>query len=77
MTTLGDILNTALIETFGLYLGIGGLILWMCYIMYKLAQESGAGKTGTVVIFAVLGLGIFGFAVKGVIQLLIGADMNS
>lgn len=46
---------------------LGGLILYMMYIMYKLAQESKAGKFGAVVIFFALGLGIFGFIAKEVI----------
>ena len=55
-------------EDISLFLGIGGLILYMIYIMYKLAEESGAGRFGTLMIFLSLGLGIVGFAVKSVIQ---------
>lgn len=69
-------MNNELIETVFFYGGIGGLILWMCYIMYKLAKESNAGKFGTIAIFVVLGLGIFGFIIKGVIQLLLSGDMQ-
>jgi len=58
-------------ESLSLTLGIGGLVLYMVYIMYKLAQESGAGRFGTVMIFLTLGLGIIGFAAKSVIQLVI------
>jgi len=58
-------------ENISLTLGVGGLILYMVYIMYKLAQESGAGRFGTVMIFLTLGLGIVGFAAKSVIQLVI------
>ena len=46
---------------------LAGLILYMMYIMYKLAHESKAGKFGGVVIFLALGLGIFGFIAKEVI----------
>ena len=62
------------IETFenlSLTFGIGGLVLYMVYIMYKLAEESGAGRFGTAMIFLTLGLGIVGFAAKSVIQLVI------
>ena len=62
------------IETFerwSLTIGIGGLVLYMIYIMYKLAQQSGAGRFGSVMIFLTLGLGIAGFAAKSVMQLLI------
>mgnify|MGYP003702144425 FL=1 len=55
-------------EEISLFLGVGGLILYMIFIMYKLAEESGAGRFGTLMIFLSLGLGIVGFAVKSVIQ---------
>jgi len=58
-------------ESVSLTLGISGLVLYMIYIMYKLAQESGAGRFGTIMIFLTLGLGIVGFAAKSVIQLVI------
>jgi hypothetical protein len=58
-------------ESLSLTLGVGGLVLYMVYIMYKLAQESGAGRFGTAMIFLTLGLGIVGFAAKTVIQLVI------
>jgi len=47
-------------------LGIGGLVLYMVYVMYRLARDSGA-----LMIFLALGLGIIGFAAKSVIQLAI------
>jgi hypothetical protein len=56
-------------EELSLTLGVGGLILYMIFIMYKLAEESGAGRFGTMMIFLSLGLGIVGFAAKSVIQL--------
>jgi hypothetical protein len=31
-------------ESWSLIPGIGGLVLYMVYIMYKLAQESAAGR---------------------------------
>jgi len=58
-------------ESISLHLGIGGLVLYMLFVMYRLAHESGAGRFGTLVIFLSLGLGIVGFAAKSVIQLLI------
>ena len=51
-----------------MFLGVGGLVLYMLYVMYRLAQESGAGRFGSLVIFLSLGLGIVGFASKSVIQ---------
>jgi hypothetical protein len=58
-------------ESLSLTIGVGGLVLYMIYIMYKLAEESGAGRFGSVMIFLSLGLGIIGFAAKSVIQLVI------
>lgn len=52
-----------------LHLGIGGLMLFMAFIMYRLATESGAGRFGTLIIALSLGLGLIGFIVKTIIQL--------
>ena len=64
-------MNIEQFESVSLTLGVSGLVLYMIYIMYKLAQESGAGRFGTIMIFLTLGLGIVGFAAKSVIQLVI------
>jgi hypothetical protein len=61
-------MNIEQFEAFSLFLCVGGLILYMIFIMYKLAEESGAGRFGALMIFLSLGLGIVGFAVKSVIQ---------
>ena len=58
-------------ETISLNLGVGGLILYMLFIIYKLGQESKAGRFGFVVLFIGLGLGMFGFIAKTVIVELI------
>lgn len=60
-----------LFEEISLYVGISTLILYMLFILYKISDESGAGKFGTAVIFFALGLGIAGFAAKSVIHLLV------
>ncbi|MBS1155987.1 MAG: hypothetical protein H6R07_1911 [Proteobacteria bacterium] len=41
-----------------------GLIVFMGFIIYRLAKDSKAGKIGTLVLFFVLGLGVFGFIIK-------------
>jgi hypothetical protein len=64
-------MSIELFESLSLDLGIGGLVLYMLYVMYRLAKDSGAGRFGTLVIFLSLGLGIVGFAAKSVIQMLI------
>ena len=60
-------------EELSLIAGIGGLILYMIFILYKMAKESNAGKYGTFVIFMALGMGLVGFASKSIIKLLLEA----
>lgn len=60
-------------EEISLILGIGGLMLYMVYVMYRLARDSGAGRFGTLMIFLTLGLGILGFVSKSAIQFFPGA----
>lgn len=44
-----------------------GLIVYMGFIIYRLAKDSKAGKTGTLVLFFVLGFGVFGFIIKTIL----------
>ncbi|MCS7100178.1 MAG: DUF2788 domain-containing protein [Burkholderiaceae bacterium] len=60
------------IAEFGLTWGVGGLIALMLFIIWNVARESKAGRFGTFVLFFVLAFGILGFAMKQVIQWLIG-----
>ena len=59
------------IAAFGMTFGVGGLMLYMLFIVLQLAWESKAGKFGTFVIFIGLAFGMLGFVAKGVIQWLI------
>ena len=56
------------IAKFGLTFGITAFILYMLFIVWNLARESKAGRTGTIVLFFVLGFGMLGFVAKSVIQ---------
>ena len=56
------------IATFGLTFGIAAFMLYMLFIVWKLAQDSRAGRFGTFVIFLVLSLGMVGFVAKAIIQ---------
>lgn len=56
------------IATFGLTFGITAFILYMLFIVWNLARESRAGRTGTIILFFVLGFGMLGFLAKSVIQ---------
>jgi hypothetical protein len=52
--------------------GVGAFILFMLFIIGEIAWKSKAGKTGTLVLFLVLALGMVGFIAKSVIQKLWG-----
>ena len=56
------------IVQFGLTFGVGAFMLYMVFIIFQLARESKAGKFGTFVLFLALGVGLIGFAAKGVIK---------
>lgn len=64
-------MSIAEFEELSLLLCVSGLVAMMVFILYRLGKDSGAGKFGTFVLFLALGLGIFGFAAKTVIQLFI------
>lgn len=49
---------------------IGGLVLFMCFIIWDLARKSKAGKFGTIMLFIVLGAGMLVFVIKTVITTL-------
>lgn len=59
-------------EELSLTIGLTGLVLFMMFIVWRLAKESNAGKFGTFILFLVLGLGIFGFVIKKIIATLLG-----
>ena len=44
------------------------LIVFLGFIVWHLGKESKAGKFGTFILFLVLGLGVFGFIFKNVLN---------
>ena len=46
---------------------IGGLIIFMFFIIWDLAKKSNAGRFGTLMLFIVLGAGMLGYLLKVVI----------
>ena len=56
------------IAQFGLTFGVGAFMLYMLFIILQLARESKAGKFGTFVLLLGLGVGLVGFAAKGLIK---------
>ena len=56
------------IAQFGLTFGVSAFMLYMLFIIIQLARESKAGRFGTFVLFLGLGVGLIGFAAKGLIK---------
>lgn len=56
------------IAAFGMSFGMAAFMLYMLFIIAKLAKDSKAGKTGTLVLFFVLAFGMLGFVAKAMIQ---------
>jgi small-conductance mechanosensitive channel len=59
------------IAWFGLTFGVTAFMLYMVFIIFQLARESRAGRFGTFVLFLGLGVGLLGFAAKGLIKFFI------
>ena len=53
---------------FGMTFGVTAFMLYMVFIILQLARESKAGKFGTFVLLLGLGVGLLGFALKGLIK---------
>lgn len=51
-------------EEWSLIIGVGGLVLFMAFIVWSLGRESKAGKFGMFVLFLALALGLLGFVIK-------------
>ena len=66
--------NEEQIASFGLTFGVSAFMLYMVFIILQLARESKAGKFGTFVLLLGLGLGLVGFAAKGVIKWVMGVE---
>ena len=58
----------AQIAAFGMSFGLGAFMLYMLFIIARLASDSQAGRVGTLVLFFVLAFGMIGFVAKAVIQ---------
>ncbi|NDY92219.1 DUF2788 domain-containing protein [Ideonella livida] len=56
------------IAWFGMTFGVTAFMLYMVFIILQLARESKAGKFGTFVLLLGLGVGLLGFAAKGLIK---------
>ncbi len=56
------------IAEFGLTFGVAAFMVYMVFIILQLARESKAGRFGTFVLLLGLGVGLIGFAAKGLIK---------
>jgi hypothetical protein len=59
-------------DTWSLYICVGGLIIFMFFIIWDLAKKSKAGRLGSFILFGVLGLAIMVFVVKEIAVHVIG-----
>ncbi|SFC12263.1 Protein of unknown function [Marinospirillum celere] len=59
------------LEALAMPILIGGLVLFMGFIVWDLAKQSKAGRFGTLILFFALGLGVAGFIIKSVVVALI------
>ncbi len=60
-------METEVFEDLMVTILVGGLILFMAFIVWDLAKKSKAGRYGTAVLFFALGLGVFGFLIKTIV----------
>ncbi len=60
------------IASFGLTFGVSAFMLYMMFIIWRLARDSKAGRLGTFVLFLALGFGMLGFVAKAIIKAFIG-----
>jgi len=66
----------AWLSDYGVTLGVGGLMLFMVFIVWDLARKSNAGVFGTFILYLALGLGILGFVIKTAITYLLESGMR-
>lgn len=54
-------------DTLSVSILVTGLIIYMGFIIYRMAKDSKAGRFGTLVLFFVLGFGMLGFIIKTIL----------
>lgn len=60
-------MDPAVFEEWMMTILVTVLIGFMGFIVWDLAKKSRAGRFGTIILFAVLGLGILAFVIKSVV----------
>lgn len=61
---------------YGVTIGVGGLVLFMVFIVWDLAKRSNAGVFGTMILYLALALGVLGFIIKIAISYLLERGMD-
>ncbi len=64
------------LSDYGVTIGVGGLILFMIFIVWDLARKSNAGVFGTLILYLALAMGILGFLIKTAITYLLESGMD-
>ena len=64
-------METEQFEALMMYVLVGGLMLFMAFIIWDLAKKSKAGRLGTAILFLGLSLCLFAFAAKPIIGYII------
>lgn len=64
-------METEVFEQLMMYVLVGGLMVFMAFIIWDLAKKSKAGRLGTVILFLGLGLCLFAFLAKPIITYII------
>ena len=64
-------METEQFENLMMYVLVGGLIVFMFFIIWDLAKKSKAGRLGTAILFLGLGLCLFAFLAKPLITYII------
>lgn len=54
---------------------IGGLVLFMFFIVFNIAKESKAGKKGALWLLAVLCMGVIGYIVKVILEYILNKHL--
>ena len=67
-------METEQFEALMMYVLVGGLMLFMFFIIWDLAKKSKAGRLGTAILFLGLGLCLFAFLAKPLITYIIEAS---
>lgn len=60
-------MDAAVVEKYGMVIGVSVLIIFMFFIIVDLGRRSGAGKFGLIILLLGLGVGMLGFVIKGVL----------